>query len=292
MRFNARARRAGSARRATPRPIAWRVLVSGLLLCAVAVVFLLPLFLMVSVSLKSAADLIVSPLGFPWQLRVENYVRAAQNMNYLRSVANTVGITAVAAVFAVFITSAAAYPLARSRSRWLSFVYQFFLFGLVIPGFAGLTPLYILIRNLGLTNTYAGIVLLYVTYQIPFGVFFYTSFIRSLPVELEEAALIDGCTPFAAFRWVVFPLLKPATGTLTMFITLGIWNDFLTPLLFLNKPEMRTIMSSAYSVVGPFGFDPSSLFASLVLASLPLLVFFLVLQKQIIAGIAAGAVKG
>ena len=213
-------------------------------------------------------------------------------MNYLRGVSNTLGITIAVAVIVSLIAPLAAYPLARISSGWSRLTYQFFAAGLVIPFFASMIPLYSLMKALGLVNTYFGVVLIYVAMNLPLAIFFYTSFIQSIPRELEEAAALDGCTRIGTFRWIVLPLLRPVTGTLMLFVTLGVWNDFLLPLVFLFKPEARTIMVSVYSFVGEHGFDPTRLFPAVILASLPLVIFFLFLSRQIVAGIGAGAVKG
>lgn len=262
------------------------------LLLGVTFVYLTPLLYALSISLKSRLEASAAPLAWPTHLHFENYAAVAGQMNYLRAVLNTVGITAATALLIALIAPLAAYPIARLNARWTNAVYQLFIVGLTIPFFMVMVPLYTLMRILGLINTQLGVVLLYTALNLPLAVFFYTSFLRDVPRELEEAAAIDGCGPLATFRHVVLPLLRPVAATLTMFVTLSVWNDFLLPLVFLYTPEARTIMVSVYSFVGQYGFDPTSLFPAAVLGSLPLVVFFLLLQRQIIAGIAAGAVKG
>ena len=266
------------------------VVASALVL--LALVYLGPLLFAIMVSFKTPLEVSVSPISFPARPQFENYVSVFGQMNYLRSVLNTLGITIAVAVIVSLIAPLAAYPLARISSGWSRLTYQFFAAGLVIPFFASMIPLYSLMKALGLVNTYLGVVLIYVAANLPLAIFFYTSFIQSVPRELEEAAALDGCTRIGTFRWIVLPLLRPVTGTLMLFVTLGVWNDFLMPLIFLFKPEARTIMVSVYSFVGEHGFDPTRLFPAVILASLPLVIFFLFLSRQIVAGIGAGAVKG
>ncbi len=274
------------------RSIKWLEIISTIGLIVLTLIYLLPVGYMLLTSVKSGLEIAVNPLGLPRSLSFANYVDVFSRMNYLRAVLNTVFITFVSCIGIVLCATLAAYPLARVQSRWSSAVYQYFSFGLMIPGFVIIIPLYRLMRSVGLLNTYPGLILIYIAFNIPFAVFFFTSFIRNLPKELEEAGLIDGCTPLTAFWYIVLPLLRPVIGTVTMFITLSIWNDFLLPLVFLFDQDSRTIMVNVYSFLGYYGFNPTTLFPAAVLGSLPLLIFFFFLQRQIIAGITAGAVKG
>jgi raffinose/stachyose/melibiose transport system permease protein len=267
-------------------------LVAASALVLLALIYLGPLMFAIMVSFKTPLEVSVSPISLPARPQFENYISVFAQMNYVRGVLNTLGITIAVAVIVSLVAPLAAYPLARISSGWSRLTYQFFAAGLVIPFFASMIPLYSLMKALGLVNTYFGVILIYVAANLPLAIFFYTSFIQSIPRELEEAAALDGCTRIGTFRWIVLPLLRPVTGTLMLFVTLGVWNDFLLPLVFLFKPEARTIMVSVYSFVGEHGFDPTRLFPAVILASLPLVVFFLFLSRQIVAGIGAGAVKG
>ena len=264
--------------------------VAALLL--ITFIFLLPFLYVLLVSLRSRLELLMSPLGLPQNPSLDNYRTVIGQMNYGRSLLNTIGISLATCLLISIITPLAAYPLARLSMRWTKAVYVLFSLGLVIPFFLIMIPLYTVVKSLGLMNTYTGVVLLYTTSNLPLGIFLYTSFIHTIPRELEEAAVIDGSTPLQTFRYIVLPLLRPVTATLLIFVVLSVWNDFLLPLLFLSNPESRTIMINVYSFVGQYGFDPTTLFPASVLASLPLLIFFFVLQRQIVAGITAGAVKG
>jgi raffinose/stachyose/melibiose transport system permease protein len=274
------------------RSIKWLEIISAIGLIIITLIYLLPVGYMLLTSVKSGLEIAVNPLGLPRSLNFENYIDVFNRMNYLRAVLNTVFITFVSSLGIILCATLAAYPLARIQTRWSNAVYQYFSLGLMIPSFVIIIPLYTLMRSVGLLNTYPGLILIYIAFNIPFAVFFFTSFIRNLPKELEEAGLIDGCTPITAFWYIVLPLLRPVIGTVTMFVTLSIWNDFLLPLVFLFDQDSRTIMVNVYSFLGYYGFNPTTLFPAAVLGSLPLLVFFFFLQRQIIAGITAGAVKG
>lgn len=270
----------------------WGAIIAGVALTAAVIAYLLPLVLAVGMSLKTSAELVQQPLAWPTRLTFENYETVFAQMKYWRMVGNTVLITLASTVLVSLVAPLAAYPLARVPSRWTNAVYLLFVAGLTIPFFMLMIPVQLLLKALGLINTYVGVILLYTTLNLPLAVFFYTSFIRSIPIELEEASAIDGCTPVRTFWHIVLPMLQPVTGTLAMFVTLSVWNDFLLPLVFLYSPDSRTIMVSVASFIGEYGFNPATLFPAAVLASLPLLIFFFFLQRQIIAGVASGAVKG
>ncbi|GAL27864.1 ABC-type sugar transport system permease component [Vibrio variabilis] len=212
-------------------------------------------------------------------------------MNYFGTVINTIGITLAAIICVALISSLAAYPLARIRGRVTTYVYMFFVIGMIIPPFAALTPLYLFMRDLGLLDTYLGLIIVYTVGNLPLGVFFYTSFMKAIPVELEEAARLDGASFLKTYWYIIFPMLKPITGTLAIFVTLSVWNDVVNPLLFITTESKLTIMPAVLRFLGTYSVDPTQLFPAAVLASLPLLCVFFALSKQIVSGMTAGAVK-
>jgi raffinose/stachyose/melibiose transport system permease protein len=186
----------------------------------------------------------------------------------------------------------AAYPLARFTGPWSQRTYLYFVAGLIVPIQLGLFPLYKEMHDLELINTYHGVILLYIAINLPFVIFLYTGFIKTVPRELEEAALLDGAGPMQTFWMIVFPLLRPVTATVAITSTLSIWNDFFIPLIFLQRDGMQTLPLAIYNFVGQFNNNWSLIFASVIISSLPLIVLFLILQRYFIKGIAAGAVRG
>lgn len=270
----------------------WLYYANTAALVAVVTFFLLPILFMVLVAFKTTEEMANSPFSLPASLNFSNFTAALQRLDFLRLSGNTVVVTALSCILTVLLSSLAAYPIARIRTKWMSGVYQLFLIGLTLPFFVVLLPLYLLARDLGLLGTTLGIVFVYTAFNLPFAIFFTAGFITAIPLELEEAASIDGSTPFSTFRYIILPLLRPANATVAMFIALAIWNDLLLPLLFFNRNEQRTIMPGVYTVVGEFSTPYNELFGAALLASLPLFVFYLILQRQIIAGISAGSVKG
>lgn len=250
-----------------------------------------PFLIAVSIALRPAADVAADPLGFPTNLTLDNFVRTAQQIDYWRSTLNSLIFTVSSSIIVVLLGSMVSYPIARMTRRWTNSVYRYFIVGLTIPFFVLVAPLYLLFRDLQLLNTHLGTIIIYSAMNLPIAVFFFSSFIRNVPVELEEAAAIDGSGPYRTFFTIVLPLLRPVVATLLTTLVLGIWNDLLVPLIFMQGTENRTVMSNAFALLDPRKVDPTTLFPAALLGVAPLLVVFLVLQRQIIDGIAAGAVK-
>lgn len=277
---------------ASPNPL--RRLGSGLgtvLLCLGTLLFVLPFLFTVVTSLRTAADVAQSPLGIPHSLTLKNFTDAFNQIHYGRSTLNTLLITGLSCAAVTVIGSLASYPLARITQHWSTAMYRLFILGTSIPVFVVVAPLYLLMRDLNLLDSYAGVVFIYTALYLPVAVFFYTSFIRSIPVDLEEAASLDGCGAFRTFFTIILPLLRPVTSTMLTFVALQVWNDLVVPLVFLQDPDKRTVMVNAYSFIDPHTVQPTTLFPAALLGVLPLFVIFIFLQRQVVAGMSAGAVK-
>lgn len=275
-------------RRARAR--AARVIASIVLLAFTAIV-LTPIWVLIVVSLHHGASAPANPFALPAPLDFQNYVTAFQNMHYLRSVGNTLIITFSTAVLTVLAASLAAWAIVRHTRRWTRTVYQIFVSGLTIPIFVVLTPLYEVMQKLHLLDSYAGIVLAYTATIMPFAVFFFAGFLRTVPAELEEAAAVDGAGLLRTYWQIVFPLLRPATATLAIFIILQVWNDLILPLVLLSSDSKQTVTLAVYATIGTHTLSPDQLLPTLVLGVLPLFIVFLALQRYVVAGIAVGAGK-
>jgi raffinose/stachyose/melibiose transport system permease protein len=264
----------------------------GDVILAIAVLLIMaPFAYMVVTSLRPASDVINDPLGWPQSLTLDNLVNAFSKMNYAQGLISST-IVLVGTLFLTIIAGAlAAYPLARITRSWTTWVYRVFIAGSTVPIFVLIAPLYLFLRDLGLLNSYAGVILTYTAINLPVAIFFYTSFFRQIPIELEEAAAIDGSGPVRTFFVVLFPLLRPVTATLATFLTLAVWNDLIVPLVFVRDASLKTVMVNAYSLVGTYTLDPSLLFPAALLGVAPLLVVFAFLQRYIVSGLTMGAVK-
>lgn len=277
-------------------PLKPGVLVSrGLALLVVlfwSALVVIPLIILLSVALKSPTDLLNNPLGWPTQFVWSNFADAWNNAGLGQAFFNSVLITGVTLLGLILFGAMAAYPLARFTCPWSQRIYLYFVAGLIVPLQLGLFPLYKEMHDLQLINTYQGAILLYIAANLPFVIFLYTGFIKTVPRELEEAALLDGADPIRTFWLVVFPLLTPVTATVAITSTLSTWNDFFIPLIFLQRNGMQTLPLAIYDFVGQYNNNWSLIFASVIISSLPLIVLFLILQRYFIKGIAAGALRG
>ncbi|MEV6399910.1 carbohydrate ABC transporter permease [Streptomyces sp. NPDC051907] len=262
-----------------------------LVMAAVAVAFLFPVYALVTLSMKDPRQIADSPLAPPAPPTLGNFGDAWSSASLGPALVNSAVITTVSLLLLVVLGATGAYCLAR-RARGLGYgLYILFLLGIVLPFQLGMIPLYELVDDLGWLGTYHGMVFFYTGIQLPFTVFLYTGFIRALPPDYAQAALIDGCNHRQAFTQVVFPLLRPITGTVIILNAVFVWNDFFTPLLYLGGSDKETVPVGVFSFVGQYVSDYGLVFAGLVLAALPVLIVFLLLQRYVIKGF-AGGLKG
>ena len=251
-----------------------------------------PLILVLLSAVKSKQELAENPVGFPIWITLENFFQSFKTMNYLQSVMNTIIIAVFSVSILIILTSMASYAIARRSNRFYNGIYLFFLAGLIVPFQMVMIPLYKLMLNLQFINTYHGMIFLYLAMLAPFSIFILSGFVKSVPRELEEASLIDGCGTYQTFFYIVFPLLKPAVTTVAVLNIFNVWNDFMMPLLFMQKRARMTLTVQLSSFQGRYMNDWNLIFAGVCMIVLPMLIIYLIAQKNIIEGITAGAVKG
>lgn len=267
-----------------------RVILEAIMLCLCAV-FLIPFYYLLVNTLKTSEEATTSPMGFPSSLNLSNYVNAFQSMNFFQSFFNTLIITSVSVTLIVILGAMAAYPIARHKSKLTKILFFYFLLGFMIPIQSTMIPLFSLMQNMKLQNTIVGLILMYSSW-CNFAMFMYQGFLSGVPKDLEEAAMIDGCNKWQSFWKVVFPLLKPVTTTIVIFEVMWIWNDFMYPFLFLSSSKTGTLVLEVYKGVGQFTNNWTQMLCTMVIVLIPVLIFYLGMQKNIIAGITSGAVKG
>lgn len=263
-----------------------------LFLGIVALVFLYPVALMLLTAFKSTPEIFRNPFGLPesWSLATfENVWRRANFGLFLR---NSLLITGGSALLLLATAAPAAYALARYTFRLRGALFLFFLAGIMIPIRLGILPLYLLIRDLGLIDTPFALIFVYTASGMPMSVFLLSVFFRNLPRELEDAARIDGCTEGQIFRRIMLPLVRPGLATVVIVNVVPWWNDFFFPLLFLQTDTWKTIPLGMQIFFGQHLINWSLVFSGMVLASLPLLIIYLLMSRHFIAGLTAGAVKG
>lgn len=259
----------------------------------IAIIWFIPIYYLIVTTLKNPQEATANPLGIPAVIEFGNYAKAWVNMQFPRAFGNTLFITAVAVVCIVIFGSMAGYALARTKNKIGNRMFLFFLAGLVVPFQMNIVSLYKIVKSLHLMNTPFAVILVNVAINTPQAVFLFKEFIEgTVPRELEEAAEIDGCSVMRKFFKVVLPLLTPVISTVVIIVTLNVWNEFMTPLLFLQSREKDVILQEVSRNIGQFATDWTALFPMLMLGVAPLMIFYLFMQKYIIAGVAAGAVKG
>lgn len=267
--------------------------ITEIFMIALAVIWFVPIYYLIVTTLKTPQEATLSPLGLPKVFHFENYVNAWSKMQFPRAFGNTLFITVCAVGILVILGSMAGYALARTKSKMGSRIFLLFLAGLTVPFQMNIISLYKIVKSLGLMNTAWAVIMVDVAINMPQAVFLIKEFIESsVPIELEEAAIVDGCSVFKRFFTIVLPLLKPVLSTVIILVTLNVWNEFLTPLLFLQSRENGVILQEVTRNIGQFSTDWTALFPMLMLGVAPLMIFYIFMQKYIINGVAAGAVKG
>lgn len=263
--------------------------VIGILL---ALVFLVPFYFVIVNSMKTFAELVTNTANLPSSLNFANYTKVWGIIKFPKVFVNSLLITVLSNLGLVVISSMAAYRMVRRSTKFNNLVFLAFVAAMVIPFQSIMIPLVRVASQVGLMDSRLGLVACYFGFGVSLNVFLYHGFVKSIPVEIEESARVDGCTPYGVFWKIVFPLLKPMSVTVVILNSLWIWNDFLLPSLVLNSPDLRTIPLATYSFFGQYTKQWDLALAALVLSVLPIVLFFLAMQRHIIEGITAGSVKG
>ena len=260
-----------------------------LLLCAI---FFIPFYYLLVNTFKPAQAASQSPLSLPgknftWEL----YREALNSINFWSSLRNSLIITVVSVTIIILIGSMAAYAIVRRKNIVTKILFFYFLVGFMVPAQTTLIPLFNLMSFFHLQNSVIGMIVLYTSW-CNFALFMYQGFINNVPKDLEEAALIDGASVWKMYWRIAFPLLKPVTTTIIIFDVMWIWNDFMLPYLFISSSNNFTLIMEVYKGVGQFSNNWTVMLCTMVIVLIPIVVFYLLMQKHIIAGITSGAVRG
>ncbi|GAA3783883.1 carbohydrate ABC transporter permease [Streptomyces phyllanthi] len=256
--------------------------------------FAVPLYVVLANAFKPGADIAPHPAALPLPPTLDNLtsvVTRPDNLFWV-SLTNSLIVTTLSVAVLTVLSAMLGHYLARTSSRWGRVATLVLLSGLMIPPQVILLPVTQVLRTFDLMATVHGLVLFNVGYYVPFGVFVFAGFVKGVPVELEQAAAIDGAGWFRTFWQVVFPLLRPATASCVIFFGVWIWNDFLNPLIILGPGSGTTVTTGIYRAIGQYQADFGTVFGLMFLATLPVLVLYLALQKQFVKGLTGGATKG
>ncbi|MDG4811257.1 carbohydrate ABC transporter permease [Micromonospora sp. WMMD1120] len=254
----------------------------------------LPLLWMFISSFKSNGEILADPWGLPGALHLDNWARAWTGARIGRYFLNSLVVVAGSVSLTMLMGATAAYVFARYEFRGRQVVYYLFVGGLMFPVFLALVPLFFVVRNAGLFNSWLGLILVYAAYSLPFTVFFLTAFFRTLPTSVAEAALVDGCGHFRLFFRVMLPMARPGLISVAIFNFLSHWNQFLLPQVLMQGDDSRWMLAQglfALSVSQGYAGDYARLFAGLSIAVLPVLAVYVAFQRQVQTGLTAGQLK-
>ncbi|MCX7940888.1 MAG: carbohydrate ABC transporter permease [Endomicrobia bacterium] len=265
---------------------------SYIILILIAIICLFPLVWMLSSSLKSQDEIFTNMSLLPGKLHLRNYVEAWTRGKFSTYFVNSLFYTVLGVFGILVITSLCAYALARLELPFKNLIFFILIIPLIVPLPGTFVPLYVLLKRLGLLDTRTGLILCYINGGLAFGIFLLKSFFEEIPKELEEAAVIDGATKWQIYFRIMLPLVKPALATLAIFNTVAIWNEFLLALIILQDPTKMPIQRGLMVFQGTHITEYAQLMAGLSIATLPVIMIYLLMQKYIIKGITAGALKG
>lgn len=257
-----------------------------------ALIFILPLYIVVTNSFKTQKGIFLDVMGLPFGefLTLENYPQAFEQLDFIRSFFNSLFISVGSTLFIIIFASMAAWMLVRTKTKLSGFLYFLFAIAMLIPFQAVMLPLVNLMGRIGFLNP-LGLIFMYLGFGSSLSIILYHGFIKNIPIELEEAAIIDGCNTFQVFFYIIFPILKPITVTVSILNIMWIWNDFLLPQLVINRPEWQTIPLKMFYFFGQYSKKWHLALAGLVISMIPIVIFYLFAQKHIIKGITDGSIK-
>jgi len=257
-----------------------------------ALLIIIPSTIVVFGSSKSDAEVYNKPLALPERWNLDNFRFLFEISNVGRTFINSVIVTGFSVTLTLILSSLCAFAISRMITVTGKVLFSLFAIGLAIPGQVNLVPIYLLFLDLGLSNKLSGLVLINIVTTLPISVFILTAFFRELPKEMFEVSEVDGATPWRVYRSIALPLSRPALGATAIFLFVITWNELLFPLLLITDNDKRTLPLALLSFRGEFFSNYSMIFTAVMVASVPMVIMYLLMQRSFIAGLTAGAVKG
>jgi len=257
-----------------------------------AMLIFIPSAIVLLGSSKTDAEVYNKPLALPDRWNLDNFRFLFEVSNVGKSFINSVIVTGFSVTITLILASLCAFAISRMFTITGKILFSLFAVGLAIPGQVNIVPIFILFNDLKLTDKLSGLILINVVTTLPISIFILTAFFRELPKEMFEVSQVDGATPFRVYRSIALPLSRPAMGATAIFLFVITWNELLFPLLLINDSEKRTLPLSLLSFRGEFFSSYSMIFTAVMVASIPMVIMYLFMQRSFIAGLTAGAVKG
>lgn len=263
-----------------------------IILISFSILFLYPFVWLFISSFKTNSELFENPWGLPRTFVFSNYVHAIKEGHLLRYFGNSILITGIAVLVTVLLGSMASYAISRMKWKLSKLVYRLFILGITIPVYAMIIPLFSMFNKTGLINTYWAVILPHIAISFPVAILIMTGFMQSLPQEMEEAAIIDGCNIFQLFFKVIFPVTRSSIVTVAVVSFIDIWNDLLLPQIFLTDTNKMTLPVGLTEFQGKYMTNYVVLMAAVIITIVPSIIAYVKLHKNIMEGMVAGAVKG
>jgi raffinose/stachyose/melibiose transport system permease protein len=262
------------------------------ILTAIVIVVFVPIVMLVFSALKTRGEAMTNPYTLPIPPRWDNYINILSAPNFWTMLRNSLLVMAATTTGVVLVTSMAAFVFARMKFRSKDLLFNILTLGLMFPINIAILPVYLLIRDLKLPDTFIGVILVQTAFALSGNIMILRGFFLSIPMELEDASYIDGCTPFDFFWQILLPIAKPALAAVAALTMIVSWNDLLVPLVLINKETLWTLPLGTMQFQGQYGMDISLVNAFVSLSALPTIIFYFFAERQIVAGMTAGAVKG
>lgn len=268
-------------------------LIAQYVICVlVALIVCVPLLVTLFGGFKTTGELFANPFGLPDPVRFDAYIEILTGGGFFTQLRNSLVVLLGSVAVSVMASAMAAFVFARLSFRGRDALFTFVSLGLLFPLAVAILPLYIQLRNMGLLDTLGGVFLPQAAFSLPANILILRGFFRSVPAEIEDAAYVDGCSTAGFFWRIMLPLARPALATVAVLVMVASWNNFLLPLLVLNDQSLWTLPLGVMGFKGQYGIDWAPILAFITLALIPPLVFYLLAQQQLIAGLSSGAVKG
>lgn len=252
--------------------------------------FLSPFYILIINSFKSKKEIFESSIKFPTEWIFDNYAEAFEKLDFIKALSMSLIVSIISIVVIVIFTSMAAWTLQRTKGKISGVIFMIFVFSMLVPFQAVMLPLVRIMGKLNMLNV-PGLIFMYLGFGSALSIFLYHGFVKSIPRDLDDAAMIDGCNKFQTFWYIIFPLLKPTTVTVVILNLVWIWNDYLLPSLVINKSGTQTIPLKTFYFFGQFTKQWPLALAGLVITIIPVIIFYSIAQKQIIRSITEGSVK-
>lgn len=263
-----------------------------IILLILAVIWISPLWLIVSNSLKSLIEIYKNPLGAPINVQLSNYADTLKAINYPKAIINSILVAALAEIMLVFVGSMAAYKLARTSTKLSKAIFYTLIMAMLVPFQVIMIPLYRMVYDLALNNSMLALSFIYMGLNLPFTIFLLHGSVQTIPSELDEAALIDGCNSFQIYWRIIMPMLIPSIVTVIVLSLIAIWNEYFIATLMINDKNMYTLPMFAMNFVSKYLKKWNLQLPAIVLSAIPIVAFYFGMQKYVVKGISDGAVKG